>query len=182
MEKIKYWWSEDRQWFCILVNDRNCKATVSLTVEEAEALMDQVMQTPNFLALQDKARDHAMHMLDEARSRTLGTGNNPRVTDNDKGEITVSMHGRELRGWSYADDAERQKKMLAAREYVEGFCDGRDAKAKQLKDRIDTRLNFVLCGMREGEDDSIVGFNEAWDLVRKIFADELTKQKDAALA
>jgi hypothetical protein len=51
----------------------------------------------------------------------------PRVTDNDDGEITVSMGGRELRGWIYSDDAERRTKMLAAREYVEGWCDGRKA-------------------------------------------------------
>jgi hypothetical protein len=48
----------------------------------------------------------------------------PRVTDNDSGEIAVSLNGVELRGWSYKDDAERRTKMLAAREYVEGFCDG----------------------------------------------------------
>lgn len=52
---------------------------------------------------------------------------NPRVTDNDNGEITVSLDGKELRGWSYNDDPERRMKMLAAREYVEGWCDGRDA-------------------------------------------------------
>lgn len=48
----------------------------------------------------------------------------PRVTDNDKGEISVSLEGKELRGWSYADDGERRAKMLMAREYVEGFCGG----------------------------------------------------------
>lgn len=52
---------------------------------------------------------------------------NPQVTDNDQGEITVSHHGKELRGWSYKDDAERRVKMLCAREYVEGWCDGREA-------------------------------------------------------
>lgn len=51
----------------------------------------------------------------------------PRVTDNDHGEITVTLDGRELRGWSYASDDERRTKMLAAREYVEGWCDGRAA-------------------------------------------------------
>lgn len=49
----------------------------------------------------------------------------PRVTDNDKDEITVSLDGRELRGWSYASDEERRTKMLCAREYVEGWCDAR---------------------------------------------------------
>jgi len=51
----------------------------------------------------------------------------PRVIDNDKDEITVTHAGREIRGWSYADDAERRLKMLQAHEYVEGWCDGRDA-------------------------------------------------------
>lgn len=52
----------------------------------------------------------------------------PRVSDNDAGEIAVTFNGKELRGWSYANDAERRTKMLAAREYVEGWCDGRDAR------------------------------------------------------
>lgn len=51
----------------------------------------------------------------------------PRVTDNDEGEITVALDGKELRGWSYASDDERRVKMLCAREYVEGWCDGRNA-------------------------------------------------------
>lgn len=51
---------------------------------------------------------------------------NPRVTDNDKDEITVTYRDRELRGWSYANDTERRVKMLCAREYIEGWCDGRD--------------------------------------------------------
>ena len=65
MEKIKYWWSEDRQWFCILVNDGSHQATVSLTIEEAEALMDEVMQTPRFLDLQKRTREQALKELKE---------------------------------------------------------------------------------------------------------------------
>lgn len=52
----------------------------------------------------------------------------PRVVDDDLGEVTVRLNGKELRGWSYKDDAERRTKMIAAREYVEGWCDGRDAR------------------------------------------------------
>lgn len=52
----------------------------------------------------------------------------PRVTDDDSGEITVTFNGKELRGWSYSSDDERRTKMLAAREYIEGWCDGRDAR------------------------------------------------------
>lgn len=51
---------------------------------------------------------------------------NPRVIDNDRDEITVTLDGKELRGWSYSNEGERRMKMLAAREYVEGYCDGRD--------------------------------------------------------
>ena len=49
----------------------------------------------------------------------------PRVIDFDDGEISVRLDSKELRGWSYKDDVERRIKMLAAREYVEGWCDGR---------------------------------------------------------
>lgn len=52
---------------------------------------------------------------------------NPRVTDNDKDEITVTYAGNVLRGWSYANEDERRLKMNMAREYVEGWCDGREA-------------------------------------------------------
>ncbi len=67
----------------------------------------------------------------------------PRVTDNDKGEITVALEDRELRGWSYVDEAERRQKMLQAREYVEGWCDGKDAKRwtwSMMGDELDTVL------------------------------------------
>jgi len=47
----------------------------------------------------------------------------PRVTDNDNGEIHVSLNEKFLRGWSYQTDDERRQKMLLAREYVEGWCD-----------------------------------------------------------
>lgn len=66
-EKIKYWWSEDRQFFCILVNDGVNQATVSLSVEEAEALMDEVMQTPKYLAFQKECQEHALQLMAEAR-------------------------------------------------------------------------------------------------------------------
>lgn len=58
---------------------------------------------------------------------------NPRVTDNDKDTITVSLDEKfgpkNLRRWSYASDAERRQKMLMAREYVEGWCDGQEAQS-----------------------------------------------------
>ena len=45
----------------------------------------------------------------------------PRVKDNDRDEITVTLDGKELRGWSYRDESERRVKMLAAREFCEGW-------------------------------------------------------------
>lgn len=48
----------------------------------------------------------------------------PRVTDNDRDEITVTLDGREIRGWSYRDEAERRVKMIAAREFCEGWWHG----------------------------------------------------------
>lgn len=92
----------------------------------------------------------------------------PRVTDNDKGEISVTLGGKELRGWSYANDDERRTKMLCAREYIEGWSEG----LERMKSSIDTRMNDVLCEMKPDYDDSIVGFNEAWDIVRAKFKGE----------
>ena len=53
----------------------------------------------------------------------------PRVSDNDRDEITVTLDGKEIRGWSYADEAERRVKMLAAREFVEGWYHATDRAA-----------------------------------------------------
>lgn len=43
---------------------------------------------------------------------------------------------------------------------------------ERLKRRIDARLNDCLCEMKPDHDDSITGFNEAWDLVRAVFEEE----------
>ena len=64
----------------------------------------------------------------QAKEPKVEKDTQPRLTDNDAGEITITFNGKELRGWSYGTDDERRAKMLAAREYVEGWCDGRDAK------------------------------------------------------
>jgi hypothetical protein len=36
--KVKYWWSTDKNWFCILLDDGNQQTTISLTIEEASLL------------------------------------------------------------------------------------------------------------------------------------------------
>jgi hypothetical protein len=47
-QKIKYWWSADQKWFCILLDDGNAKATVSLTPEEASLLSMNAASPPKF--------------------------------------------------------------------------------------------------------------------------------------
>jgi hypothetical protein len=44
-----------------------------------------------------------------------------------------------------------------------------EAERATIRGRLDARLNDYLCEMKEGYDDSITGFNEAWDLARKLF-------------
>jgi hypothetical protein len=45
---------------------------------------------------------------------------------------------------------------------------------RRLKDRLDSRLDAYLCEMKEGYDDSIVGFNQAWGIIRKAFDEALS--------
>ena len=42
-----------------------------------------------------------------------------------------------------------------------------------LKERIDFYLNSYLCEMKEGYDDSITGYNDAWEIIQHVFKDEL---------
>lgn len=51
----------------------------------------------------------------------------PRVVDNDRDEITATLDGKEIRGWSYRSEAERRMKMLCAREFCEGWFQSREA-------------------------------------------------------
>ena len=46
---------------------------------------------------------------------------------------------------------------------------------QRLKDRFDTIFNNVLCDMKPGWDDSIEGFNKAWDIARDIFKEEIDR-------
>jgi hypothetical protein len=49
--------------------------------------------------------------------------------------------------------------------------EGRRDMRKQLKAKIDNRLSNHLVEMHPGWDDSIVGLNEAWDIVRAVFTE-----------
>lgn len=56
------------------------------------------------------------------------------------------------------------------------------AELLRLKNRIDTIMNNVLCDMKPGWDDSIEGFNKAWDVVRDILQEEIGRSAQRALA
>jgi len=99
----------------------------------------------------------------------------PHITDNDVGEITVTVNGSVIRGWSYKDDAERRVKMQMAHEFAEGWLQAVEATTVRLRLRIRDRLNNHLCGMKPDYDYSVVGFIEAWDVVCKIFDYEFGK-------
>jgi hypothetical protein len=55
------------------------------------------------------------------------------------------------------------------------YTQSRVADLTRLKDRCDRILNDVLCDMQPGWDDSIEGFNKAWDIVRDIFKEEIDR-------
>ena len=44
--KIKYWWSHDAKWFCVLANDGTTQVTISLTPEEACLLSGNAWPPP----------------------------------------------------------------------------------------------------------------------------------------
>lgn len=44
---------------------------------------------------------------------------------------------------------------------------------QRIKDRVDSILNSVLCDMKPGWDDSIEGFNIAWNLVSATLKEEI---------
>lgn len=45
----------------------------------------------------------------------------PRIIDNDQGDITATVAGQQVRGWSYNNDDERMVKMSRACEFAEGW-------------------------------------------------------------
>ena len=56
------------------------------------------------------------------------------------------------------------------------------AELLRVKNRLDTIFNNVLVDMKPGYDDSIEGFNKAWDIARDIFQEEIGRAAAAALA
>lgn len=56
------------------------------------------------------------------------------------------------------------------------------AELLRIKNRLDSIFNRVLCDMKPGYDDSIEGFNKAWDLARDIFQEEIGRAAQKVLA
>jgi hypothetical protein len=52
-----------------------------------------------------------------------------------------------------------------------------EVELRNLKIALSERLNGHLVEMRPGFDDSITGFNEAWDVMGKFFDDRIAKAK-----
>lgn len=52
-----------------------------------------------------------------------------------------------------------------------------EVELRNLKIALNERLNGHLVEMRPGFDDSITGFNEAWDVMDKFFDDRIAKAK-----
>lgn len=50
---------------------------------------------------------------------------------------------------------------------------------RNLKVSISNRLNNILCEMKPGYDDSITGFNEAWDAVGKLLDEKIERAERA---
>jgi hypothetical protein len=85
--------------------------------------------------------------------------NFPRLIDNDEGEITVTVNGVEVRGWSYANRDEQYLKMRMAREFCEGWHTGFDAGLVRAKavfvETLDAREKNISGGVAP----SIAGTN-----------------------
>lgn len=54
----------------------------------------------------------------------------PKITDNDAGEITATVNGAEVRGWSYKTSGEQREKMRMAHEFAEGWFQATERAAK----------------------------------------------------
>ena len=69
---------------------------------------------------------------------------NPKITDNDAGEITATIDGKEIRGWSYKTRGEQREKMQMAHEFAEGWFMAREAFAKLAEDHSENNSNGDL--------------------------------------
>ena len=63
-------------------------------------------------------RDRRLAMAEACKPPPLGF---PKLIDNDEGLIVAMLDGYEIRAWVYRDREECGRKMLMAREFVEGW-------------------------------------------------------------
>jgi len=104
----------------------------------------------------------------------------PRVIDNDRDEITVTLDGKEIRGWSYADEAERRVKMRMAREFVEGWLQAREPLTAALRDAVECldgepeyHYSGMGCGLEDrGITDRYEAMQHGWDCAMERVASE----------
>lgn len=128
--------AKDRiRWLSVHLAMANVKVAGLTQVDDAvgglrkycNAMIKQMTQVgadnfPCFHALNAFLREcDKVFMAQNFENSSAAVVHDPRVIDNDRDEITISLGGKELRGWSYANDAERRVKMLCAHEYVEGW-------------------------------------------------------------
>ena len=57
-----------------------------------------------------------------------------RIIDDDAGEITAALNGKEIRGWSYKTRGEQREKMQMAHEFAEGWFQATERAAKLADD------------------------------------------------
>lgn len=82
-----------------------------------------------------------------------------------------SIHPKEIQdmGLTREQFYVREMTNLLASGLVQNEAGIRADEREKLRNRLDSHLNDFLCGMKEGWDDSVSGFNDAWDVVRKVF-------------
>lgn len=132
-------------------------------------------------------RDHAMRAFDHVYGRAPGN------IEQEAGGVGVTLMALCNAVGLSADGCENKEIARCLSKSPETFAERNKAKIEQvdsatrptapapegwrtmenLKNCIDSRLNDYLCEMKPDYDDSITGFNEAWDIVRKAFVDYL---------
>lgn len=73
--------------------------------------------------------------------------------------------------WHVCSDEQEAIDIAEDREY-QGLYPRGSAAIASIESALSDALNAHLCEMKPGYDDSIVGFNEAWDVMRKVLQRE----------
>lgn len=103
------------------------------------------------------------------------------IHDDDHNDIAEFFHNEEgTVGQSYETALMLANRLVgdAAPDNAAHFT----AELLRIKNRFDTIFNNVLCDMKPGWDDSIEGFNKAWDIARDIFQEEIGRAAGSALS